>query len=465
MSSDIANILGAGSGINSSQVVADLVRATQGPREALIAQKESLNSARISAVASASSALDTFATALTGLLDGQGFSGNLISSNPNIATVGLISGIRPVGLPATLEVTQLASPQRLVSSAVAASGTAVGEGTLTITTAAGSFDAVINSSNDSLAGLATAINAADSGVTATVITDINGARLVFEGEEGVDNSFSISASAGAPATLQAFAYTDAAPGSMTKVADAANSIINVDGITMNNSSNEIDGAITGVRLNLLSAEIGTEIVISGDQPTSSVSDLVNEFVAAYNELRSGLNSATAPGLAGATGGPLAGDSGIRDMIRSLGQLTSTSLTSSGAYQTLADIGVKTNNDGTLSVDQVRLDAVLEADPDAVIKMLEPAVQDVNNPGIAGALQDIRDRLQSTDGSLVTSKERYDTVAEALTVQRERLDAFIERYRTQLETTFAAMDRQLAIINATQSYLTQQIAVWSNSNNN
>lgn len=465
MFGDIANIIGAGSGINSSQVVNDLVNATRVPRESLLVQKENLNGARISAVASASSALDTFATALSDLLNGQGFAGDLVSSNPAIATVGLIDGIRPAGLPATLEVTQVASPQRLVSTAIATSGTPVGEGTLTITTAAGTFDAVIDSSNDSLAGLATAINAAGSGVTASVITDINGSRLVFEGEEGLDNSFSIAASAGAPATLAAFAYTDAAPGSMTKVSDAANSIIKVDGIEMTNSSNDIDGAITGVRLNLLTADVGNEVTISGDEPTSNVSNLINDFVAAYNQLRSGLNSATAPGLAGASGGPLAGDNGIRDMMRSLSRLTSTALTDNGDYRTLADIGVRTNNDGTLTVDQTRLSAVLDADPDAVARMLEPAVQDDTNPGIAGALQTIRDTLQSPSGSLVTSKERYDTVAESLVTQRERLDASIERYRSQLQTSFSNMDRQLAVINATQSYLTQQIAAWSNTNNN
>lgn len=465
MFGDIANIIGAGSGINSSQVVEDLVNATRIPRESLLFQKENLNGARISAVASASSALDTFATALTTLLDGQGFAGELISSNPAIASVGVISGIRPVGLPAKLEVNQLASPQRLVSGASASSGTAVGEGTLTITTGAGDFDVVIDSDNDSLAGLATAINASDSGVTATIITDNSGARLVLEGEEGVDNGFSIAASPLAPPSLQAFAYTDAVPGSMSKVADAANSVISVDGIEMTNSSNEIDGAITGVQLNLLSAEIGTEVIISGDQPVSTVGTLVNEFVDAYNQLREGLNSATAPGLAGASGGPLAGDNGVRDMIRSLSRLTSTSLTDSGDYRTLADIGVRTNNDGTLIVDQTRLSAILEADPDAVAKMLEPAVQDEFNPGIAGALQTIRDNLQADDGSLTISKERYDTVAENLVVQREKLNESIEAYRAQLSRTFSDMDRQLAVINATQSYLTQQIAVWSNANNN
>lgn len=463
MFGDIANIIGAGSGINSSQVVDDLVRATQVPRETLLAQKENLNSARISAIASASSALDTFAQALTELLDGQGFAGDLVSSNPAIASVSFIDGVRPVGLPARMEVSQLASPQRLVSGASADSSVAVGEGTVTITTAEGAFDVVIDDTNNSLAGLASAINASESGITATVITDNSGARLVLEGQEGLDSSFSVSASG--PATLQAFAYSDASPGSMTKVADAANSVITVDGIQMTNSSNDIDGAITGVRLNLLSAEVGTEVIISGDQPTTTVGNLVNEFVDAYNLLRVGLNDATAPGVEGASGGPLAGDVGVRDMVRSLSRLTSTSLTDSGPYRTLADIGVKTNTDGTLEVDQTRLSTVLDEDPDAVAKMLEPAVQDDLNPGIAGALQTIRDNLQSDNGSLVTSRERYDAVAESLVTQREKLNESIERYRTQLTRTFSDMDRQLAVINATQSYLTQQIAVWSNSNNN
>ncbi|MFX6019277.1 flagellar filament capping protein FliD, partial [Acinetobacter baumannii] len=72
---------------------------------------------------------------------------------------------------------------------------------------------------------------------------------------------------------------------MNSVTTARDSIINVNGIELTNASNQIDTAVPGVRINLLAAAPGTNVVISGDQPTSSVKDIVNEFVKAYNDLR------------------------------------------------------------------------------------------------------------------------------------------------------------------------------------
>ncbi|MEZ5709261.1 MAG: flagellar filament capping protein FliD [Blastomonas sp.] len=459
----ISNLIGGQLGVNSGQLIEDLVAATRAPRDQQLAQKTQLNQTRISALAAASSALNTFATALNELLDGRGFAGELVSSRSDLASVSFISGKLPEGLPASIEVKQLASAQRLVSGVYASSTTAVGEGTLTLDSAAGSFNIVIDSSNNSLAGLRDAINATASGVTAAILTDKNGSRLVFEGQEGLDNSFTITGSGGS-AALDAFAWPQAGGAGMTGIATAQDSIIELDGIELTNSSNNLENVISGVRINLLAQAPGTVFTISGDQPTTTVKTLVEEFVDAYNDLREGLNAAIKPGSLTESGGPLAGNSGIRDMIRALGSMTSTILSSDGPYRTLADIGVKTNNDGTLAIDSTRLDAVLAADPLAVSRMLEPAISSPANPGLAGTMEAIRESLQSESGSLTAAKKRLDDIAEDLTEAREKIDSDIEKYRVQLERSFANMDRQLSILRSTQSYLEQQISIWNNSDN-
>ena len=81
MFASISNLISGNTGINSGQIVADLVQITREPRETAINQKQQLNSARISALASASSSLNTFADALQGILDGRRFSGDLVSSD------------------------------------------------------------------------------------------------------------------------------------------------------------------------------------------------------------------------------------------------------------------------------------------------------------------------------------------------------------------------------------------------
>ncbi|MEO1045876.1 MAG: flagellar filament capping protein FliD [Pseudomonadota bacterium] len=468
MFDSLSGLIGGQTGVNSAQLVRDLVQVTREPREAQILQRQELNSARISAMASASSSLSTFAEALDTLLDGRRFSGDLISSNATIATVGFIEGQTPQGLPVTVEVDQLASEQRTVSRVFADTDAAVGEGTLTLGTSGGSFDVVIDSSNNSLAGLRDAINDANSGVSATILTDVNGARLVLAGAEGADESFTITTPPtpllGTPSTLNDFAYPPGADGGMTAVSTAQNSRIFVDGVELNLSSNSVDNAITGVQLNLLAAAPGEPITISGDRPASGVRDLVVEFVEAYNDLREGLNDATRPGLDGASGGPLAGNSAIRDMVRRLGAMSSTLLASEGQYRTLADIGVRTNNDGTLSIDDARLDAVLEDDLDAISAMLDPINPNENNPGLAGVMNDVRDSLQGEDGPLTLAQERFNAISEDLREMLTELDDDIDRYRAQLERTFANMDRQLAVLRSTQSYLDQQISIWNDSEN-
>lgn len=456
MFDSISNLIGSGTGVNSGQLIVDLLAASREPKEAILQRREQANGLKISALASASSSLDTFATALTSLLDGRAFAGDLVSSQPSLARVSFIDGARPQGLPSTLEISQIASARRLASGPVADSSASLGAGMMTITNDGGSFDVALVDGADSLVDLANAINDAGAGVSASVITDNDGARLVLEGQEGADQAFTVTGD------FADYNYP-LGGGGMALISEAADALIKVDGLDLRYGSNFIENAIQGVSINLNAASPGTQITISGDQPTSTVADLVSEFVDAYNQLRTALNGATASGTSSDTAGPLAGDAGIREMVRSLGQMGATPLVDNGPYRALSDIGVKTNRDGTLAIDKDRLDAVLASDAEAVSNMLDPLVDDENNPGIAGVLQAIRDRLQGDDGALESSRNRLDQIRENLSEARDKLDKDSERYEAQLQRNFANMDRQLVVLRATQTYLTQQIAVWNNSN--
>lgn len=461
--SGISNLITGFTGVNSASLVNDLVAASLEPKQAAVRDRQNLNQARISALASATSALDTFSNALTELLNGRQFSGALVSTRGDLVAASFIPGQKPQGLPATVQVTQMAAAQSVVSASSYAANAQVGEGTLTIATSAGSFDVVIDSTNNSLGGLRDAINASDSGVTASIVTDNSGSRLVMRGKEGSANSFTVTGSGGG-ATLDAFAFPAAGGAGMTSVTTAADSVVQVNGITVTNSSNQIDTAVPGVRINLLGQAPGTNVVISGDQPTSTIKDLVGQFVKAYNDLRGALNSATAPGLDGASGGPLAGNAAARDMMRALASLTTKPLIDSGAYKSLADIGISTGRDGTLTLNSSRFDTALAADPEGIAKMLEPATPTVTNPGLAKAFEDVRTALKSPNSSLTTAQNRFKELGSELAGMLEKVQEDSDRYRELLQKQFSAMDRQLTILRSTQSYLDQQIAAWSGSDN-
>lgn len=465
VSSSVTSALGLGYGIDSSSIVSGLVSAVRQPKNAALSSKESLVEAQISALANASGALDTFSTALSNLLSDSSYSGQPASSDSSIANVSLTQEGDLSGLPVALEVKQLANSQVLKSTTLTNSAAAAGLGTLTLTTSSGSFAITIDGTNNSLDGLAAAINDADAGVTASVITDSAGARLVLKGGIGASEAFTLADSGNADADLLRFTW-DGAAGGMTRTRTAQNATVVLDGVETSFASNTIVDAIPNVTIDLVKAAIGTTITITEEQPTTSMHDLVVEFTTAYNKLWNALSALTVAGTDGEDGGILASDASIRQMKGMLNKLTSTPLAASGAYTSLAQIGVYTNKDGTLAVNKDALDAALEADPAAVTAMINPPVQDAGNPGLAGALEAIKDKLQDEDsGSLVNAKERYTAIQKKVAEDREKFEDYMDGYEERLSATFSAMDTKLASLKATQSYLEQQIKMWNSSGDN
>ncbi|HTH28066.1 MAG TPA: flagellar filament capping protein FliD, partial [Sphingobium sp.] len=297
---------------------------------------------------------------------------------------------------------------------------------------------------------------------ASVVTDTNGARLVLKGQTGASQAFTVTAGGDADADLQRFTF-DSASGTLTRSQTAQNAQIRLDNVDMEFTSNEVKTAIPYVRIDLNKAAPGTFVTLATNQPTATMGQLVREYVQAYNTLKKALNEAMAPPANGVGAGVLSGDAGVRDMSNRLAKLINTTLSSDGAYKTLSDLGVSTNRDGTLKLDTKRLDAAIAADPQAVTQMLNPAVPDGNHPGIAGALKDVTDYLNATNGPLASSKSVYDKLKATLADQLEKLDDQMTNYEERLSLTYSAMQTKLLALKATQTYLTNQISIWTKSN--
>jgi flagellar hook-associated protein 2 len=448
---NISNALGAGSGIDTIALVDQLANAARAPREAALRSRENLNQARISAIGSTRSAINGFADALADLFKGDGYAPVPASSTTSVAAASLIPGARPNSGAVNLTVTQLARAQSWRSSTVASPQAVVGEGTLTLTGSGGTATINLSSGADSIGALASAINAAAVDVSARLLTDADGTRLILSGAEGAAGGFTLTADPSASPALQATVA------GMTQTQAGADALVNVDGTALRFASNRIDTLVPGVRVDL--ASIGTT-TITVPEPVRGMADLLSEFVTAYNTLRTALNSATAPGVSGGSGGPLAGDSRIRGTMRSLSALTLTPFGDVPGVSRLADLGIKTARDGTLSFDRSRFDAVYAEQPDAIRALLDPENPNATRPGIAGLLDGVRDRLVADGGPLDTAADSYAALGKRLLRERERMDDNDARLRDQLRTQFTAMERQVSQFNATRSYLDQQIAVWT-----
>ena len=375
----IAQTLGTGSGIDTQQLVKDLAAATRAPKEAAIKAKEDANSARVSALGEASSGIETFATSLNSLLSGGSLFTQPTSSNTGAVAVTALPGSRLQGLSASIQVNRLAASQSLVSAAVSRDATFGGGMTIMVGDGP-AFDVAVPANDSTLAGVARAITAAGKGVTASVVTQGGTARLVVKGASGADNAFTMTGTGdlspfGFPATTTTTTNGDGTTtttsSGMTATQAAQDAEIVIDGVTTTRATNSITDLIDGVKIDV-KAITTAPALIGAEQPAAAIRTAVQDFAAAFNELKAKLDALTTSGTGGSGAGALRSDAGVKDMQRQLGRITSTILSSGNGPKTLAEIGVKTARDGSLTVDTAILDRTLAADPEGVEALFNPA---------------------------------------------------------------------------------------------
>jgi flagellar hook-associated protein 2 len=412
--STITQALGAGS-IDTASLVDQLANANSATQTAALNAKDTANAAKISDLASAISTIGTFSTSLQTLTAGGTLFTQPTTSNSAILQVSALPGARLGDLSSTIKVSQLATGQTLSSPALANSATSVGQGTLLLTVGTKTATITIDSTNDSMAGLALAIKNSGLGVSASTVTDNSGTRLVVKGATGADNAFSLSMTSGDTTGIGRFTFdpTTYDPDNITgfeRTQQAQNAELTVDGVAISKSSNSFSDVIQGVKIDLQSIAPNTAVTIGANRPTAAISQAVSDFVSAYNEMKTTLNKMTDPKT-----GSLRGDNGIRELVRRLSQLTSTSLSyaADGGPTTLAEIGVSTNQDGSLSLDTARLSTVMSSNPDAVEAMFNPAQRSDN------ALIQITSAVGKTKGGIYTITNA--TAANSTTPARADID--------------------------------------------
>jgi flagellar hook-associated protein 2 len=228
----------------------------------------------------------------------------------------------------------------------------------------------IDSSNNSLQGIRDAINAADIGVTATLISDGSGTPdhlVLTSNETGEKSSMKISVD-GDSALQSLLAYDPASTQSMTQSSAAQNTQLSVNGIAITSATNTVNEAIQGVTLNV-STTGSTSLQIARD--TAATEKAVNNFAKAYNDLNTALTQLTAytpsttAGQAG-QGAALFGESSVQTIQNQVRNTLFSSLQGlSNSNISLAQIGVGFDKTGTMTVDTTKLEKVLSTNPDDV----------------------------------------------------------------------------------------------------
>ncbi|HXG51791.1 MAG TPA: flagellar filament capping protein FliD [candidate division Zixibacteria bacterium] len=324
--------------------------------------------------------------------------------------------------------------------------TTVGTGTLRITVGTTVTDIPIDSNNNTLAGLRDAINGSGADVTASIVTvDADATpsyRLVVSGKStGLANAVTIDASGLSGGTPLGFTVTQ----------PAQDATLTVDGISVTRAANVVSDVIPGVTLDLKSAAPGTEVQVTVSYDIEAIEQQVNDFIAAYNDIMTFVHEQTKFDSVTRQGGPLIGDSTLRTLRRNLQSMITTPV--AGTPSILADIGVATEKDGTLSVDASKLENALKTDLSGVANIfLDPS------DGLAQSVLDFAELATRLGDGILTA--RIDGAGEAIAQIDDRIAEKkdeLERFEQDLIRKFTVLETLVSQINAQGNYLVQQLA--------
>jgi len=423
--------------INVQDLLTSVEQANAIPVDLLEQQQSTLQS-QSSALTSIEGDINSLATTVSALSNTSGAINSLTatSSDPNLVT----ASADPTATPGshTIVVNSLATTSSYYTDPVDPSSTI----------AAGSFQIAIgsnapvtitvDSTDNTLSGLASAINAQNAGVTASVIDDANGSRLAL-----------VSNTSGAAGNITISNNTTNL--NFNLAVTGANASLTVDGVPISSSSNSVSTVIPGVTLNLVGANPNETVGLSLSPDTSQATNAINQFVSAWNQVIQDLNSQFDVQSNGTGGGPLETDNTLRSVQDQLLSAITDSISGNNGLVNLATIGVNMNEDGTLSVDSGQLSNALSSNFSNVQNLLQGA------SGVATFLSNTLSQITDpTQGSITLDLQGMSQENQDLSTQISNMQTQLTTQDQQLEAEYAQMQNTLDEMPMLQSQITQQL---------
>jgi flagellar hook-associated protein 2 len=443
---------GIGSGLDISGLVAQLVSAERAPLQQRILRQETSVTTKLSALGSLKGALSAFKSALEGLKSVDGFEARKATSgNTDIFTV--TAATKAVAGRYDVEVVRLAQAHQL-SSAAFETGTQIGYGTLTIAVGEESFDVEIAENAATLADIRDAINAAsdNKGVRATLLNTVDGVRLILTSSKtGEAHAIQVSASGG-DGGLEQLVYETDGTQNLTQTQAAQNAMIRIATFELESDTNTFENAIDGVTITAKKPSDGETVSLDIAFDAASVQSRVQKFVTEYNNLQQTLKKLGGYNAETKAAGALIGDSLLRSIESEIRRtLTEAVGGATGAYTTLASIGITTDASGALTLDTAKLSAALDADQGAVARLF------ASENGVAAKLYaQVSARLEST-GDIDGRTQQLNKQLKDIEKSKEALELRMEQIHARYLKQFTALDSLLAQMQSTASYLTQQLS--------
>lgn len=465
--------LGVGSGLDSEGIISALLAVERKPitllSEATSSIKTQLSS--LGKLQSYTSAMRDKAAALGSLT----LWGQTTLTSADTATVTGSTSSGAVAGRYSVAVQALAASQTVTSTVAA--GTGLNAGTLTLelgTWSGNSFTAksgstavpiTIGADDTNLADIRDKINAADAGVTATIVNDANGARLSLRSTEtGAENGFRITAAettddGNAATGLSALAYTGTgSPMALNQSSADAQATIN--GIAVRSTSNTLTDVADGLTLTLAKVNASpVEVTVASD--TTAITTAVNEFVTAFNDLAKYIADQTKYNADAKTGGPLQGNRTVIALQSQLRNVLNEGSTATSAWSMLSEVGIAMKADGTLGVTTSKLNDALEK-PDELRKLFGADGTTQANSGFMDRFKDLGNSVLAADGSLETLEVSLNARVTRNNKRQEAMEDRLANTEERLRAQYQALDTNMAKLNALSSYVSQQMSMLTSS---
>jgi flagellar hook-associated protein 2 len=457
---------GIGSGLDVNSIVTQLMAIERQPLTALETKATTIQStvSEYGKIKSAVSTLRDLASKLASSTTwGQtvtNSSSSAVSATTNNSAAGSY----------TIEVQALASVQTIATGTAMPATTAPGAGTLRIELGAWgagqtSFTAkagatavdIAVTATDTLADVRDKINAAGAGVTALIMTDASGSRLLIRSNaSGAANAFRTSG-------IASLAFDPSAGATaMTQSQTASDAAATINGLAVTSPSNTLSDIVDGLTLNLAQLTLAP-VTVNVVTDTEALKKTITEFAAAYSALVKLIATDTKYDPTTRKGGILQGDSAAVGLQRQMRTLAGSSSGASALFGHLSDAGLELQGDGSMTVNASKLANALGNVAELKKMFANSNILDPTQDGFGKRFRVITDAMLGVDGALTTRTDglgqqlqRNQKAQDALTI---RLEGIEKRMRAQ----YTALDATMALLNSKSNYITQQIAAF-NANN-
>ncbi|AAQ59977.1 Flagellar capping protein FliD [Chromobacterium violaceum] len=448
--------------LDVQSIVSQLIQADSQPL-AQSRQRASTYQSELSVIGQVSSALSALQSAASTLQSGsflQQFSAT--SSDSTVASVSTSSG----GAAGTyvLNVSQLAKSRQLVfdqnpnGSAITDQNAAISGAPSSLSFSVGGASSTVQlGSNASLSSIANSINGAGIGVNASIVQYNNTYSLVLSSAQaGPGNAFSITAggtdsnntSGNTLAGLQQSATA------ASESANAQSALMTVNGVNVSSDSNSVTSVVNGATINL---EKTGQVTINMAQSTTNITNTLQTFINAYNQVITTTASATQSHTtvgSTPTNTDISGDlTSLQEHMASILGTPVKGVDATSSYAYLAQVGITQKADGTLTLDSSAFNAALTANPSAVANLFGNS----QNTGVANVFNTTINSLLGPNGLITSNQTNLNSKVTAEQQLQERLQNQLNNEQTSLLTEYSNLNSELAQMQQASSSMANLIA--------